>query len=92
MSPCITDEFEWYTAVLTTILKEVGFDMSKVMFAVTFSYQRATDDTELNAFVDKLWKTAGFEAQGIQKPYGRFIRHGKDSKPSDILQKVLALM
>ena len=63
-----------------------------MLFAVTFSDQKAVDDTQLNAFVDKLWKAAGFEAQGIQKPYGRFIRHGRDSVPEHILLEVLAMM
>ena len=38
-------EFAWYTIVLKTIMDADGFDMSKVMLAVTFSDQRTVDDT-----------------------------------------------
>ena len=88
----VTGEFAWYSIILKTIMDESKFDMSKVIFAITFSDNQVVSDAELNAFVDKFWQSAGFEADGIAKPYGRFVRHGRDSKHEDILQKVLDLM
>ena len=88
----VLSEHAWYVIILKTIIDKGGFDMSKLIFAVTFSDQQELDTTLLNEFVDQLWKVTGFESKGIAKPRNRCIRHGRDSKPADILGKVLELM
>ena len=73
-------------------MEKGAFSMSKIIFAVTFSDKWALDKTLFDSFVDQLWEITGFQKKGIAKPQNRCIRHGRDSKPADILQKVLELM
>ena len=90
----VLSEHAWYVIILKTIIDKGGFDMSKLIFAVTFSDQQKLDTTmlNLNAFVDQLWKVTGFQQKGIAKPRNRMVSHSRDSKPDDILTKVLELM
>ena len=59
---------------------------------MTFSDKQETDEAKINGFIDKLWETTGFDAQKIKKPYGRIVRHTRDSKHEDILKEVLDLL
>ena len=66
--------------------------MSKIIIAVTFSNVFTVTDDKINGWIDKLWEATGFANQGINRPYGRIIRHGKDSNHEEILDKVLTLL